>query len=672
MKARVDIRLSLPALLVAGLAAVAISTHRVPAQQSSRSATMTFNRDIAPIILGNCAVCHRPGGSAPFSLLRYSDVTKHGRQIAQITKSRYMPPWLPEPDYGKFIGERRLSDGQIGTIQQWVANGMPEGDAADLPPLPEFSDDWQLRQARPHRQGAPTIRSSSGRQHRVVAALRCLLPVPSIGTRYVRGIEIHPGNPKVVHHCYIVTDRSDVLHITNGEVYETGSTGMENKFAGSGSELDSRFLTWRPGTPPYFEPDGATWRLDKNTDLTLTLHLLASGKSEAIQPTVGFYFSDQPPTKFPMVLHLEHDRDIDIPAGTEKYAVSDDFELPVDVKILSVLPHAHYLCRDMQAFATLPDGTRRWLIWIKRWNFDWQGVFRYAEPVSLPKGAILSFRYTYDNSAANPRNPNSPPRRVVGGPRSTDEMADLWLEALPDHKEDLYTLEIALMQRRVSKYPDQVDGYADLGTALRAVGRSKEAIGALREAARLQPEDAQVQNNLGTVLASLGELDEAISHFHEALGLRPDYFAACMNLASALRLHGDLAEATTYYREAIRLRPGQCLMHTHKLGTWFTHREGDLAQAIGQFEDALRIEPNNAAAAQGPRLTQRGRHSGVYLGERMFFYSNSDEALWESTARSSNLSSHSLQLHCAGSVCHQPQCHSPTETCLADLANFPA
>jgi Flp pilus assembly protein TadD/mono/diheme cytochrome c family protein len=592
MKARVAIPLSLNVLLVATLAAIAISTHPVPAQQLSHPSITTFSKDVAPIVFGNCAVCHRPGGSAPFSLLQYSDVTKHGRQIAQVTKSRYMPPWLPDPGYGRFFGERILSDAQIGTLQQWVANGMPEGSAADMPPLPEFHEEWQL--GRPDlivQVPQPYVLLAGGNTE---SWPRFVLPVPSIETHYVRGIEIHPGDPKVVHHCYIVTDRSDVIHITNGEVYETGSTGMERRFASSGSELDSRFLTWRPGTPPYLEPDGATWRLDKNTDLILTLHLLASGKSESIQPTVGFYFSDQAPTKFPMILHLEHDRGIDIPAGTGSYIVSDELELPVDVKILSVLPHAHYLCKDMQAYATLPDGTRRWLIWIKRWDFDWQGVFRYVDPVTLPKGSVISFRYTYDNSADNPLNPNSPPKRVVGGPRSTDEMADLWLEALPDRKEDLPTIEVALMKRKISKYPDEIDGYSDLGTALHSMGRNKEAIAPLREAARLQPENAQVQNNLGTVRASLGEFSEASTYFREALRLRPDYFAACMNLASALRLSGNLAEAITYYAEALRMKPDSADAHD-KLGSVYA-QEGDLAQALDQFEEALRIEPNNAAA----------------------------------------------------------------------------
>jgi len=173
-----------------------------------------------------------------------------------------------------------------------------------------------------------------------------------------------------------------------------------------------------------------------------------------------------------------------VPAGAKDFEISDDLELPASVKVLSILPHAHYLCKEMRVFATLPDGTRKWLIWVKRWDFDWQGVFRYEEPVDLPKGTVLSMRYTYDNSSDNARNPNTPPRRVVGGQKSTEEMADAWLEVLPERREDLFALEIAMMRHKLAKYPHEPSGYADLGAALRAMGRNQEAIGPLREAAQ--------------------------------------------------------------------------------------------------------------------------------------------------------------------------------------------
>jgi Flp pilus assembly protein TadD len=427
---------------------------------------------------------------------------------------------------------------------------------------------------------------------------RFVLPIPYTGTRYVRGIEIQPGNPRIVHHCYIAIDRTQTLHIANGEVYEvgSGSSAMDGQFSSGNSELDSRFLTWRPGSPPYLEPEGMTWRLDKDTDLILIMHLLGSGKSETIRPKIGIYFSDTPPSKFPMILRLEHDDDIDIPAGAKAFQVSDDLELPTDVHVLAVLPHAHYLCKEMQAYATLPDGTRKWLIWIKHWDFDWQGVFRYEQPVDLPKGTILSMRYTYDNSEDNPRNPNTPPQRVRGGQKSTDEMADLWMEVLPDRRQDLATLEIAEMRHRLAKYPQDVNGYNDLGAALRAMGRNQEAIAPLREAVSLNPENVQVQNNLGTVLGSLGSFDEAINHFREALRFRPDYFLACINLANALRLHGEITEAITYYERAVELKPESVEAHD-KLGLAYA-QQGNLTKAIGEFREALRLRPNDAIAKE--------------------------------------------------------------------------
>jgi Flp pilus assembly protein TadD/mono/diheme cytochrome c family protein len=576
------------------------STGVADTQKSTPTAEVTFNKNVAPIVFNNCAVCHHTGGSGPFSLLNYQDVRSHARQIAVVTASRYMPPWLPEPGYGKFVGQRRLTDEQIQTIQQWVAGGMKEGTASDLPPIPTFSDDWEL--------GKPDLVVQLPQPYVLLAGAntdswpRFVLPVPISGTHYVRGVEIRPGNPKIVHHCYIAVDRTQTLHIANGQIYEVGTGGMDGQFASGNAELDSRFLTWRPGSPPYLEPEGMTWRLDKDTDLILIMHLLSPGKSEAIQPSVGFYFSDTPPTKTPMIVRLEQDGNIDIPAGVKDFEISDDLELPANVKVLSILPHAHYLCKEMRVYATLPDGTRKWLIWVKRWDFDWQGVFRYQEPVDLPKGTVLSMRYIYDNSSDNARNPNTPPQRVVGGQKSTEEMADAWLEVLPERHEDLFALEIAMMRHKLAKYPHEPSGYADLGAALRAMGRNQEAIGPLREAAQLNPNNVQVQNNLGAVLGSLGNFDEAIGHFREALNLRPDYFMACFNLANALRLHGDLPEATRYLQEAVELKPDSVEAH-NQLGL-IQAKQGKLTEAIAQFQEALRLRPNDPLALQSLKRAQ--------------------------------------------------------------------
>jgi len=137
-----------------------------------------------------------------------------------------------------------------------------------------------------------------------------------------------------------------------------------------------------------------------------------------------------------MILRLEHDDGIDIPPNVKTFQISDDLQLPADVNVLAVLPHAHYLCKECRR-SPLCLTYKKWLIWIKRWDFDWQGVFRYVEPMYLPKGTTLSMRYIYDNSADNPRNPNTPPRRVRGGQKIHRRDGRLWMEVLPGRREDL-------------------------------------------------------------------------------------------------------------------------------------------------------------------------------------------------------------------------------------------
>jgi hypothetical protein len=166
----------------------------------------SFSRDIAPIMIEHCANCHRPGESGPFHLLTYDDVRKRGRQIAQVTRSGYMPPWLPDPGYAPaFVGERYLTPDQIGTIQNWVRDGMPEGDPADLPPEPEWPAGWQL--------GEPDLVVEMSEAYTLPAEgfdifRNFVIPVPPDRPRWVRTVELRPGNAKIVHHAVMMIDRT--------------------------------------------------------------------------------------------------------------------------------------------------------------------------------------------------------------------------------------------------------------------------------------------------------------------------------------------------------------------------------------------------------------------------------------------------------------------------------
>ena len=503
-----------------------------------------------------------------------------------------MPPWPPEPGHAEFVGERRLSDEQIRSFQQWIEQGAAEGSGSTIPPAPKFADGWQL--------GLPDLVLKAAEAYTLPAGgsdvfRNFVIPVPVSSSRYVRAVEILPGNKKIVHHANILIDRTGVSRYRDEQDPEVGFAGMDLTMESETFEPDSHFLFWKPGTPPHTEPDDMAWRVDKGTDLVLNMHLQPSGKPEVIQPSVGLYFTDKAPTRFPMLLQLERDGALDIPAGRKDFVVTDEVRLPVDVDVLAVYPHAHYLGKDLQGFATLPGGTRKWLIRIKDWDINWQAVYRYARPIFLPKGTVLSMRYSYDNSAENVRNPNHPPKRVVAGDKSSDEMSHLWIQVLPRALGDVrIILQEALMRQRLKKYPADFTAHFNLGSILLSQAKPQEATSHFREALRAKPDNPVAHTNLGAALQSIDEFEEAGRHFREALRIRPDYTNARYNLGNLLLSEGKPEEAIIQFSEVLRSQPDDADSHNN-LGEALAI-QGNLNQAFSHFEQALRINPNHANA----------------------------------------------------------------------------
>ena len=339
--------------------------------------SVTFAKDIAPLVYRNCAPCHRPGQSAPFSLLSYEDAKRHARQIADVTKRHFMPPWQPQAGYGQFEEERRLTDSEIQLIQQWVAQGAPSGNLAKAPEAPTFSSEWEL--------GKPDVILHVEQPYRLSADgsevfWNFILPVPITATKWVRAMEVRPGNPQVFHHANVIIDRSGSSR-RQEKTAGQGFPGMDLSVEESTFDPDGHFLSWKPGSKPVVEPDGMAWRADPGMDLVLNVHLRPTGKPETVSPEIGLYFTDKPQTKFPMLVQLEHDGAIDIPAGDKNFLVSDDFRVPLNLRVLAIYPHAHYLAKLMEGYATLPDGTRKWLVRIPDWDLNWQGVYQLKEPM---------------------------------------------------------------------------------------------------------------------------------------------------------------------------------------------------------------------------------------------------------------------------------------------------
>ena len=595
---------------------------------------VTFYQDIAPIVYQNCSSCHRPGESGPFSLLSYDEVKTHAAQIADVTRRRYMPPWLPESGRGDFLEERRLTDAQIQSIQEWVKQGTPPGSASHAPQPPKFTSAWTL--------GTPDLILHIPKPYQLAADgpevfWNFVVPVPIASPRWVKAMEVRPGNPRVFHHANVIIDRSQSARRLE-PTPELGFAGMDITFEETAFDPDSHFLSWKPGSPPVVEPDGMAWRADPGMDLVLNVHLRPSGKPETIDPVIGLYFTDKPQTKFAMLVQLQHDAAIDIPAGEKDFPVSDDFRAPVDLNVLAVYPHAHYLGKLMEAYATLPDGSKKWLIRIPQWDLNWQGVYRYKEPVFLPRGSIISMRYHYDNSTENVRNPSNPPKAVKGGNQATDEMSHFWLQVLPVGTSDQRAvLQEAISRQRLEKDPtDFTANYnigdmmlsrgdaggslpyffaawnaqptnvvfaTELGVALFSASKPAEARKQLLRALEIDPHYTDARFNLASVDASTGQWEAAAVEFEQVLSERPGDPKAREHLGKVLILWGDafsdagnLEQAVVRYREALSYQPDDTALHTI-LGVGLL-RLGHLNAARAELESALRIDPNYQPARQ--------------------------------------------------------------------------
>jgi Flp pilus assembly protein TadD len=525
--------------------------------------SITYTKDIAPLLADRCGMCHHPGGPAPFSLLTYADATRRATQIAAVTKNRFMPPWKADPSNGPFIGQHPLGDAEIALIGRWVDAGAPEGDRREPVPPRVWSEGWQL--------GTPDLVITLPQPYTLPAegtdVFRIFtLPIPVEVTRFVRGLEFRPGNAKVVHHANIRIDTTSASRRLDEQDPAPGYDGLIPR---SAIYPDGHFLGWTPGQVAPLLPDDLAWRLEKDTDLVAELHMQPSGKPERVAPSVGLYFGETAPTRTPAMLRLGR-QNIDIAAGDARYTITDAYVLPVDVEVEAVQPHAHYRLRDARGEAMLPDGSTKVLVAISDWDFRWQHVYRFVTPVRLPRGTRLSMRYVYDNSGANPRNPQQPPTRARWGQRSSDEMGDLWIQVLTHDDADLARLN---RDFRPKVAAEDVRGYE--------VEIEKH------------PADTGLHDDAALLYLELGRANEAIAHFKTSLALKPQSAAAHYNLGTALTVARRLGEAADQYREALRIDPTYANAHNN-LGNVHL-AEGKFDAAIHEFSEVARLQPESAA-----------------------------------------------------------------------------
>ncbi|MFO0957702.1 MAG: ascorbate-dependent monooxygenase, partial [Isosphaeraceae bacterium] len=365
--------------------------------------------------------------------------------LVAVAEDRRMPPWHASTEVGgPFRDVRALSDGEIALLRGWVEAGCPEGDPADSPPPATYPDDWPLGPPdlvlKPEE--AFRLDASGSDDYRVF-----VLPTGLTEGKWVAAVDFRPGNPKVVHHILGAFDRTGagrkLDQADEGPGYRPnqgfGINPVTTVLAARIGDFGG-MSGWAPGKSPRPLPPGIGRYLPAGSDILLQIHYHRSGKVETDQTAIGLYFAKGTIDKQVVGGAVFPPRgkflrpDMEIPAGDASYEVAGRMAVNEDSHLIGIIPHMHLLGKDFMLKAALPDGSERTLIRVDRWDFNWQDVYEFADPVALPKGTTVMMVAHFDNSGSNPANPSKPPKAVRWGEQTTDEMCIGFLQLTRDNE----------------------------------------------------------------------------------------------------------------------------------------------------------------------------------------------------------------------------------------------
>jgi mono/diheme cytochrome c family protein len=427
-------------------------------------ASVTFNKDVAPILFKNCVECHRPGEAAPMSLLSYKEARPWARSIREKVVSREMPPWHADPRVGQFSNDISLTQDQIDTITAWVDGGAKEGDPRDLPPAPKFVEGWGI--------GQPDLILKMPEEFTLEADgpdeyQRFLIDTGFTEDKYVQMAEARPGNRRIVHHIIaFILPPLEVAHPTKGltkeEVeklyaerdpilYYDGflrrlrpdapvcDDGCQLPNGGGGNQLDGSgelrfgmFLTkFRPGQKPEIWEPGTVRRITAGSKILLQVHYSrTAGQIEKDRSMIGLVFAKQPPRK-ELITRMISNNYFLIMAGAENHRVTACWTAPQDIHLISALPHMHNRGKAMEIKVFYPNGRSEVLLNVPRYDFAWQTSYSFKQPVAIPKGTRFMVTGYFDNSAKN-KNNLDPWQEVRFGEPNYDEMMIGWIDYTVD------------------------------------------------------------------------------------------------------------------------------------------------------------------------------------------------------------------------------------------------
>lgn len=399
---------------------------------------VTYSNQISRILNSRCVECHRDGELAPFPLETYDDVVGWAETIREVVNDRRMPPWFADSQYGHFANDGSMSEEEIHLINQWVDNGYPEGDQADLPEPPSFVEGWRI--------GKPDA----------VYQMKKPFTVPAEGTIeyqhflidpgfeedvWITDVEARPGNPSVVHHIVLFAvpgQMREFAERTIGREHQGEESrerdgksaarrrrrrgGGDDGIGGGVSSLFGQIVgIYAPGFPPRSYPEGAAMKVQKGTLFVMQMHYTSNGYEQTDQSYVGLNFADPKTVKKRIRYGMALNMSFAIPPGDDNFVETSRVTFRHDSLLLSLFPHMHYRGKAFRYDAVYPDGTREVLLDVPRYDFNWQLRYDLAEPKLIPKGTRLECTATFDNSAENLANPD-PTRTVRFGLQSWEEM----------------------------------------------------------------------------------------------------------------------------------------------------------------------------------------------------------------------------------------------------------
>ncbi len=410
---------------LAAMAAIFLGalTFAAPQNPKPASPVPTYTRDVAPILFKNCTSCHRPGEIGPMSLLTYDDVRPRAKDIRDKIDEGAMPPWHADMPHGTFLNERGLTDQEKSTIFRWVANGAPKGDLKDMPGTPDYPKGWSI--------GTPDAVFEMQEDYKVPADEVIqyeyfYIPTNFKEPKWVQAIEIRPGNRNVVHHVLLRykakpdIQRQPVLKL-NPEISNFPSDGLSGLRPQVKDGVPARLLaTYAPGTNPQVFAPGTALRLEPGGVLELQMHYTSAGQDETDRTKVGLIFSKDPAPREVRAGQF-FNTTLRLPAGAADVKVDADVEFSQDTTIWGLFPHTHVRGKKWEYVLLLPDGSKKTILSVPRYDFNWQTYYMFKVPLQVPKGSKILSSAWYDNSTSNRSNPD-PSVDVRWGDQTWEEM----------------------------------------------------------------------------------------------------------------------------------------------------------------------------------------------------------------------------------------------------------